>query len=244
MDTGYRPVVLRPVHLVLHISMAHRLKSNKTFNLWWEMYASRPVIERTNLDPNVRQAVNHFEFNDALVSKKVGALNLHACYSSSSPYPSPVANCMFCSAGLIFSAVFTEIRLQYSCRKGMRTSVDMGHCVAALYPPVEHLAEDCRRFSRPPAPHLFVQPLVVFAGLVEKPPRVLRLLRGVPRHLRRAADLLPLGGLSPICYPREGRQAAFRRQRRRRFVRRRRRRRRRRGRRGRRRRGRRPDRVS
>lgn len=46
--------------------------SNKTFNLWWEMYASRPVIEGTNLDANLRQAVNHFEFNDALVSKKVG----------------------------------------------------------------------------------------------------------------------------------------------------------------------------
>ena len=45
--------------------------SNKTFNLWWEMYASRPVIEGTNLDANVRQAVNHFEFNAALVSKKV-----------------------------------------------------------------------------------------------------------------------------------------------------------------------------
>lgn len=61
-----------PRDLVLHISSAHHLESNKTFNLWWEMYASKPVIERTNLDPNVRQAVNHFEFNDALVSKKVG----------------------------------------------------------------------------------------------------------------------------------------------------------------------------
>lgn len=36
------------------------------------MYASRPVIEGTNLDVNLRQAVNHFEFNDTLVSKKVG----------------------------------------------------------------------------------------------------------------------------------------------------------------------------
>lgn len=35
------------------------------------MYGSRPVIEGTNLDANVRQAVNHFEFNAALVSKKV-----------------------------------------------------------------------------------------------------------------------------------------------------------------------------
>ena len=48
--------------------------SNKTFNLWWEMYASRSVIEGTNLDANFRQAVNHFEFNDALVSKKVKGL--------------------------------------------------------------------------------------------------------------------------------------------------------------------------
>lgn len=45
--------------------------SNKTFNVWWEMYASRSVIEGTNLNANVRQAVNHFEFNDVLVSKKV-----------------------------------------------------------------------------------------------------------------------------------------------------------------------------
>lgn len=48
------------------------LYSNKTFHLWWEMYASRSVIEGTNLDANLRQAVNHFEFNNTLVSKKVG----------------------------------------------------------------------------------------------------------------------------------------------------------------------------
>lgn len=40
------------------------------------MYASRSVIEGTNLDANFRQAVNHFEFNDALVSKKVKGLVL------------------------------------------------------------------------------------------------------------------------------------------------------------------------
>lgn len=34
------------------------------------MYASRLVIEATNRDVNFRQAVNHFEFNAALVSKK------------------------------------------------------------------------------------------------------------------------------------------------------------------------------
>lgn len=39
--------------------------------MWWEMYVSQAVIDKVKRASNVRQMVNHLDFNHTLVSKKV-----------------------------------------------------------------------------------------------------------------------------------------------------------------------------
>eukprot|EP00752_Nemacystus_decipiens_P011422 g10143.t1 len=69
------------------------------------MYASRPVIEGTNLDANVRQAVNHFEFNDVLVSKKGLWQSLRTyCASTGVPVETVVPQTFYLSGGAVRSA--------------------------------------------------------------------------------------------------------------------------------------------
>ncbi|CBN79981.1 conserved unknown protein [Ectocarpus siliculosus] len=69
------------------------------------MYASRPVIEGTNLDVNLRQAVNHFEFNDTLVSKKGLWQSLRAyCASEGQSVTGIVPQTFYLSGGAVRSS--------------------------------------------------------------------------------------------------------------------------------------------
>ncbi|CAM9490110.1 unnamed protein product, partial [Ectocarpus sp. 8 AP-2014] len=69
------------------------------------MYASRPVIEGTNLDVNLRQAVNHFEFNDTLVSKKGLWQSLRAyCASEGQSVAGIVPQTFYLSGGAVRSS--------------------------------------------------------------------------------------------------------------------------------------------
>ncbi|CAM9524752.1 unnamed protein product [Scytosiphon promiscuus] len=86
--------------------------SNKAFHLWWEMYASRPVIEGTNLDANLRQAVNHFEFNDTLVSKKGLWQSLRAyCTSRGISVTTVVPQTFYLSGGAVRSSALSSDRV-------------------------------------------------------------------------------------------------------------------------------------
>eukprot|EP00903_Cladosiphon_okamuranus_P009025 g8631.t1 len=91
------------------------------------MYGSRSVIEGTNLDANVRQAVNHFEFNDALVSKKGLWQSLRAyCESTGVPVTTVVPRTFYLSGGAIQSLTSPSSRKATPGNSSCSTEVKNG----------------------------------------------------------------------------------------------------------------------